>query len=590
MAEPQAPVPGQNPDVAWALADLAARLPALKRRRDYRDGRHLPVIPPGQTLSPLLYALLEDLADNLCDDVVAEPASRLEVTNWTEPQDDDAGDDQDPTPTPADRGQRAQDLWERTRGPARLTSWLEEAFAMGDGYLIADRRDGPDGARGVPYWTPQAPEQMAVRYLPDQVDTLDVAAKVWLEGKGWRLNLYYGPSSPATDYKPAGSRLERYATKGTSPGGGLPQARAFVAMAADPATGEPDTGARDWVRHPVFHYPVQEVGRYGRSLLTPVIPVQDLLNKAVVDLVVAMEETALDQRYGTGIQLETDPATGATIPLRRRARSAGDMLTTASKDASFGSFAGTDPRPFLDVITQHRGEIARKGKLPPYTVSTSGEVPSGLSLLVQEGQQVKFCKAVQRDAGWLLRELMAYLLTLDGTPTEPEDLDVEWANPATRDELAIWELAVLKRDAGVPQNVVLMEGGYDQGEVDAWLEDAETMDGGRLSRPGAGIVGIGNGSALGLPAAPAGSQAPLTPTGSQALGAAPVPVAPTPDTGDDDAADLKARVDALGTLIRSGVTPESAAAAVGLGRLQFTGAVPVTLRQPADQAQGLEDA
>lgn len=45
----------------------------------------------------------------------------------------------------------------------------------------------------------------------------------------------------------------------------------------------------------------------------------------------------------------------------------------------------------------------------------------------------------------------------------------------------------------------------------------------------------------------------------------------------------------MGTLIRSGVAPESAAAQVGLGDVRFTGAVPVSLRQPETQAQGLEE-
>lgn len=55
-----------------------------------------------------------------------------------------------------------------------------------------------------------------------------------------------------------------------------------------------------------------------------------------------------------------------------------------------------------------------------------------------------------------------------------------------------------------------------------------------------------------------------------------------------DPATVKAQADAMGILIRSGVEPLDAAKAVGLNGLGFTGAVPVTLRQPASDAASLE--
>lgn len=44
----------------------------------------------------------------------------------------------------------------------------------------------------------------------------------------------------------------------------------------------------------------------------------------------------------------------------------------------------------------------------------------------------------------------------------------------------------------------------------------------------------------------------------------------------------------MGVLIRSGVAPESAAAQVGLDNIEFTGAVPVSLRLPEADATKLE--
>jgi hypothetical protein len=47
--------------------------------------------------------------------------------------------------------------------------------------------------------------------------------------------------------------------------------------------------------------------------------------------------------------------------------------------------------------------------------------------------------------------------------------------------------------------------------------------------------------------------------------------------------------EALGQAIRAGVDPQEAAERVGLHGLSFTGAVPVSLRLPEQQAQALED-
>lgn len=53
--------------------------------------------------------------------------------------------------------------------------------------------------------------------------------------------------------------------------------------------------------------------------------------------------------------------------------------------------------------------------------------------------------------------------------------------------------------------------------------------------------------------------------------------------------DLKASFDALGVAIRAGVDPQSAASILGLQDVRFTGAVPVSLRMPQNDADDLGD-
>jgi antitoxin component of RelBE/YafQ-DinJ toxin-antitoxin module len=67
------------------------------------------------------------------------------------------------------------------------------------------------------------------------------------------------------------------------------------------------------------------------------------------------------------------------------------------------------------------------------------------------------------------------------------------------------------------------------------------------------------------------------------------PTPPAGDAGQPDAADLKAKFDALGVAIRAGVDPADAARRLGLGDVAFTGAVPVSLRMPEKDSGSLEE-
>jgi len=58
----------------------------------------------------------------------------------------------------------------------------------------------------------------------------------------------------------------------------------------------------------------------------------------------------------------------------------------------------------------------------------------------------------------------------------------------------------------------------------------------------------------------------------------------------EDSAVIKAKADAMGVLIRAGVSPQDAARQVGFTGLEFTGATPTSLRLPVDDAAKLESS
>lgn len=492
-------MPTVNADLEWAIEDVKRRLPAYTLFRQYDEGDHRLLFATEKFLNAF-GSLFQEFADNLCEDVVDGITDRLQIIGWA--SNDKALND------------LADEVWTLNQGESRSGAVHRNGFREGDGFTIA-QVDKNGRARTYR----QQPTQMAVRYSTEAPDEMDLAAKVWKSGSRYRANLYY----------PDGT-IKKYATKGTGADGGMPQAAAFKPLA------EGDPGLRDdesWVTEgqgegmPVFHYPNGELSDYGKSILRGVIPLQDALNKAVADMLVTMEGHAAPLRWGTGIEVERDPVTNQEIDPFKRANLPGSILRTGSKDAAFGEFSPSAMEGFLDVQDSFRIEIARKGYLPPYAVSprsASAQAPSGVSLLVAEGRTIKLAKDRQRDWGTEHKREMAYLLNLElGTADRvtANDLELEWTPPETRDELALLETLILKKELGVPDRVLLLELGYDSDEVDEWLEDQEAADEGQMAalsvlQGGRGPVAPGaaqtlNG-ALGLPGGPvppAGGQTAL---------------------------------------------------------------------------------
>lgn len=476
-----------NPDVAWAIEDIRANLPAREKALRYYRGDH-----------PLMFAtvkfrntfgdLFQELADNLCDDVVDEPTDRLQITNWSGRQ-----------------AAAAQEWWEEQRGEARSGSVHQNGFRAGDAFAIVW-----DNGDDQPRLYVQDPRQMAVRYSQGEPDTLEVAAKCWREGKGYRLNLYYS------------DRVEHYYSKGWSNQSGekgIPNATAFQPLVRG------TEGAEDFVdwyephdkgRNPVFHFPNGDLGGYGLSVLYGVYPLQDALNKTLCDFLVAMEDHSLPKRWANGIQVVTDPVTGQEVSPYKDGQ---NLWWTRNEKAGFGQFPAADMKGFLDATDKLTLKIARKGGLPPHSVHLSnGDAPSGLSLLIAEGKLIKRVKDRQRDWGQVWRELVAFALSWNGGTVTSKDVEPDWAPAETRDERALMETLALKKaalGAVIPDAQLAREAGYSDDDLEGFADEKEDETARKLDAAQA---------AMGGRISPAGPPAPgLLPPGPPPPGGASQP-------------------------------------------------------------------
>lgn len=325
-------------------------------------------------------------------------------------------------------------IWERNRMPIRAGEVHRETLMAGDAYLIV----WPDEKGGAAIHPNRAANCTAV-YDDEHSGKMIRAAKYWrTRDRHTRLNIFYP------------DRIERFIT--AKPGDGIfTDADAFVRF-------------RDAVRNPfgvlpVFHFANNaDIGSFGRSELEAAIPVQDGMNKAVLDMLVAMEFSAYRQRWAAGIEIEYDSDGQAIAPFKAGV----DHLWLAQNpDARFGDFNTADLDQFLKVKDSFRVDIASVTGTPMYyLLPNSRSFPSGEALRKAESRFIAKVRERQTAFGQTWSEAMAFALCIEGRcGIFPE---VRWEDPARLSEREELENILLRKQIGISDEQALREAGYGQ--------------------------------------------------------------------------------------------------------------------------------
>jgi hypothetical protein len=194
-----------------------------------------------------------------------------------------------------------------------------------------------------------------------------------------------------------------------------------------------------------------------------VIPLQDALNKAVVDMLVAMEFVAFPQRWATGVETPVDPITGKeTAPFKFGTER---LLTHPDPEVKFGQFPQADLTQHVAVQDSMRLEVARVSGTPVWLLMPgTGTPPSGEALKMGEARLVK--KARDRMATWGPRWAAATTLAMRmAAESTAGELLTLWVPPETRQEREEAEVALLKGQSGVSQEQRQRELGYSEEEI-----------------------------------------------------------------------------------------------------------------------------
>ncbi len=509
-----------------ALCQLGNRHWLYKRYSDYYNGWHRLVFAT-EKFRNAFGLLFREFADNLCPTVVGALSDRLNLTGFEVEEADDKGGDKIPkkgigTPKPplsaeSDALQTlVKDLSEHSRLDRLANEVHAEALTCGDAFIVV----WPD-KEGVPRLYPQRAQNFTVCYDEEDPTVILWAAKAWkLHSGKFRLTVYLPDST-----------LKFITREKTD---GLPEKPDKF----EPFTPKDGTGPivpNPYGKVPVFHFANDGcLGRNGRSELKDVLPLQDALNKSVLDMMVAMEFVALPQRWATGIELSINPQSGQ--PDQPFEPGVDRFWSVPNKDVKFGQYEGADLTGFMKAQDAFRVEVCRVSGTPLHYVSLqTGNPPSGEALEALEARLIKKAQDRHVAFGDTWEDVMQFACLVAGSANA--DLCAQWKDAAPRSEKEHSEALVNKQTLGVPQKQLWREMDYSDDQIEQFLDEKDEQAqqaadaalkmfdvGGGVppqgGRGGAANRGPGGGGAAGgarpgsSPPRPSGGAPPTKPTAS----------------------------------------------------------------------------
>ncbi len=300
--------------------------------------------------------LFREFALNLCPAICDAVRDKLRVTGFSV---DHIGK---PNRPDTDVGREARRIWHTNRMRSRAAGVHTEALKNGDAYAII----WPN-SRGRATIYPNRAATCTVIYDDEQPGKIVRAAKYWrMSDKRIRLNLFYADRiekyisiNTSDGLLPDASGFQPFGGGDTGTSSGIPgyfpaSTRPVLAASLVPASDSVIPNPYGVV--PVFHFANNaDLGLPGRSEIEPAIPIQDGLNKSMLDMLVAMEFSAFRQRWAAGIEIDYDQDGKPITPFRA---GVDHVWMSQNADTKFGDFETANLEQFLKVKDSFRIDMA----------------------------------------------------------------------------------------------------------------------------------------------------------------------------------------------------------------------------------------
>ena len=418
-------------DLQIAVNVLAAKKPRYDTLYAYYDGFQ-PLRYSSEKLREIFSGLDARFTENWCGVVVDSVLDRLALRDVTA-QNDDA--------TTA----LLQALREQTGLVDDEYSIHEDVAVVGEAFVLAwPNEDGTIGAYH------NDPRLCHVQY--DSADPRRIAwgAKWWpdVEAGGVRLTMYYP------------DRFEYYVTKRTYKDNETPDAKAFEPYGDEPVM------QNEYGVVPMFHFRANRRG--PKSQLANVIPVQDMLNKTLADMMVVGEFAAFPQRYVI--------SQAGIVNLQNNPNAIWDLVAS-DKDAqptTPGQFPAASLDGYLSAINRFSATIGTISSTPKHYFYGQGGDPSGEALIAMEAPLNKKVERLQSVLEPTWRDLYSFLALLAGQTLPSQAIAANYEEPETVQPYTDALITKTLVEAGEPLRTVLRDKGWSDDDLAQMDEDMQT--------------------------------------------------------------------------------------------------------------------
>jgi hypothetical protein len=412
-----ADVPQPGSPEAWLTtlsAGLDARRSAIEVYDRYYEGDQKMAFATAK-FREAFGSLFDAFADNWCEVVVDAPVERLKVQGFR------FGEN-------ADGDEAAWEIWQRNNLDQAARIAHTEAVKLGTAYWLV----GPD-EDGKALITGEHPFQVICAHAPGNRRVRLAALKKWMGEDGFAYANVYLPDA-----------VHKFRSEKEIKGQASPSKVTWV-----------DAGAVD---NPLGVVPVVPLEnnpsmlRGGRSDLQKAVPLQDAINKLVMDMIVASEYAGYRQRFATGIEIPEDPETGQPLDREKWLSAVSRMWAVPDENAKFGEFDVTPLDNYVNGVGMLLQHFSAQTRTPPHYLLGQIVNVSGDALKAAETGLTSRCWAKIEDFGDGHEEAVRLGFKLEGQDAKAAQTDGEtiWANPEVRSDAERMDAAVKMRALGLP--------------------------------------------------------------------------------------------------------------------------------------------
>src|SRR5215207_4288397 len=327
-------------------------------------------------------------------------------------------------------------------------------------------------------WTVHSPKLVRLFYDPENERRKAYALKRWPwknpaypDKEFWRADLYYP------------HHIEQWVTRPDQP--------------HDKAEGWEEFRPDIPNRHgeiPFFHHRTELL--YGTSVMAPGYGAQNAFTKMTVTQLTTSEAQAYPQRWALAnidasldanadgpdfaqddedLSTSTDGPSAPTGGQRTNLRGGPGTLLTLEGMDSVGQFDPADPKVFTEPAGDYLNALSILTQTPLSSLLPRVQPESGDAKRIAETPLIEHAKDLQTIFSATIKESWRFALKIAGKSSRAP-LHVSWTPAYAATSVHDWQSVLLQLQCGVPQDVALVEAGYELEQVQGWTDtQAEQM-------------------------------------------------------------------------------------------------------------------